>query len=391
MSSMQVPSTLVRFVFLFLLIALSFSATAAAQTGAYDEVDPFIGTAGGGNTFPGATLPFGMIQWSPDTNTDGWYFHDGKQLYGFSLTHVSGAGCPLYGDFAVLPTADELHGSPGSNFAVYATPASHDGEQAHPGYYAVKLADGTRVELTVAERAGIARFVFPDGAAARLLVNAGSSANSIPGKDEDPTHHAGFGNHIEIKPDGTFSGWSSAGRFCGSDSAYKVYVAGKFDKLAAHTAVWQDDAVPADAHSAEGKHTGAWLDFGNQRQVLLKVGVSFVSEAGPAPISTRRSPAGTSTRCASGPGQPGPGCSTAPAWKAEPPTSGPSTTPAYITLSFHPTCSAMKTATTSALTARCIRWQASRNTHSMPTFPTGTFIATRCSGRRCSIPSGRAT
>ncbi len=259
-------------------VPASFAQNAPASP--YESVDPIIGTAGGGNTFPGATLPFGMIQWSPDTNTDAWYFHGDKQIYGFSLTHVSGAGCPLYGDFAVLPTADELHASPGTNFALYAASFSHDGEQAHPGFYSVKLADGIAVEITVAERAGIARFVFPDGSPSRLLVNAGSSANSIPGKDDNPHAHDAFGNHIEIKPDGSFSGWSSAGRFCGSDSGYKIYVAGQFDKLAAHTAVWQDDALPADAHSAQGKHTGAWLDFGNQRQILLKVGVSFVSEAG---------------------------------------------------------------------------------------------------------------
>ena len=66
-------------------------------------MDTFIGTAGGGNTFPGATLPFGMVQWSPDTNHDAWYRYDEKSILGFSLTHISGAGCPLYGDFAVLP------------------------------------------------------------------------------------------------------------------------------------------------------------------------------------------------------------------------------------------------------------------------------------------------
>jgi len=58
----------------------------------YDSVDPLIGTMGSGNTFPGASLPFGMVQWSPDTNRDAWYFHNEKQLYGFSLTHLSGAG-----------------------------------------------------------------------------------------------------------------------------------------------------------------------------------------------------------------------------------------------------------------------------------------------------------
>ena len=83
---------------LFVFCQPTFSQTASP----YDSVDPIIGTDGGGNTFPGASLPFGMVQWSPDTNTDAWYHHSENQLYGFSLTHISGAGCPLYGDFAVL-------------------------------------------------------------------------------------------------------------------------------------------------------------------------------------------------------------------------------------------------------------------------------------------------
>ena len=264
-------------VFLFALSVLPTQAQSARSP--YDTVDPLIGTAGGGNTFPGATLPFGMIQWSPDTGHEGWYFYPDKQITGFSLTHISGAGCPLYGDFAVLPTAAELKSSPGTDFAPYAAPFDHSREQVHPGYYEITLASGVRAELTVTERAGIARFTFPAGSDARMLVNAGSSANSLPDRDTPPEKLAGFGNHIEIKPDGTFSGWSSAGRFCGSDSHYKIYVAGRFNQPVAHTSLWQEDAIHTDAHSAEGKHTGAWLDFGKQYEVLLKVGISFVSEA----------------------------------------------------------------------------------------------------------------
>jgi predicted alpha-1,2-mannosidase len=264
-------------ILLFLPILPSHAQSASSP---YDAVDPLIGTAGGGNTFPGATLPYGMIQWSPDTNTDAWYAYTDKQIDGFSLTHVSGAGCPLYGDFAILPTTAELKTSPGASFAQYAAAFDHGQEQAHPGYYALTLGNGIRAELTVAVRAGIARFTFPQGADARILVNAGSSANSIPNKDSKPHDHDAFGNSITVRPDGTFSGWSSAGRFCGSDSHYKVYVAGRYNQPLIHSTVWQDDAIHTDAPSAEGKHTGAWLDFGKQHEVLLKVGISFVSEAG---------------------------------------------------------------------------------------------------------------
>ena len=145
----------------FLPILFAISALAQSSTTPYDSVDPLIGTAGGGNTFPGATLPFGMVQWSPDTNADGWYKYDEKQLYGFSLTHISGAGCPLFGDFSVLPVLDALTSSPGMKF----TPVAFDrkDEKAQPGYYAVTLNSGVRVELTVAERAGIATFYFSAG------------------------------------------------------------------------------------------------------------------------------------------------------------------------------------------------------------------------------------
>jgi predicted alpha-1,2-mannosidase len=269
-----------RFSLIFLFFLPILPAAAQSAAGPYDAVDPFIGTAGGGNTFPGATLPFGMIQWSPDTNTDAWYAYNDKQIDGFSLTHVSGAGCPLYGDFAILPTTAELKTSPGTSFAPYAAAFDHGHEEAHPGYYALTLGNGVRAELTVAVHAGIARFTFPEGAASRILVNAGSSANSIPDKDSKPHDHDAFGSHILVKPDGTFSGWSSAGRFCGSDSHYKIYIAGRFNQALIRSTVWQDDAIHADAPSAEGKHTGAWLDFGKQHEVLLKVGISFVSEAG---------------------------------------------------------------------------------------------------------------
>jgi predicted alpha-1,2-mannosidase len=253
-------------------------ATGQSSTTPFDSVDPLIGTMGSGNTFPGATLPFGMVQWSPDTNRDGWYFYNEKQLYGFSLTHLSGAGCPMYGDFAVLPMVEEMATSPGAKF----TPAPFDrkDEKAQPGYYAVTMNNGVRVEMTVTERAGVARFTFPQGSDTRMLINAGSSANSIPAPNEKPKDHQAFGNHIEVKQDGTFSGWASAGRFCGSDSGYKIYVAGKFSKKFKAKALWRDDELLKHAKSATGKHTGALVDFGKQSELILKIGVSFVSEEG---------------------------------------------------------------------------------------------------------------
>ena len=261
-------------------LALS-AASLFAQKSAtpYDLVDPLIGTAGGGNTFPGATLPFGMVQWSPDTNEDAWYFHNEKSIYGFSLTHVSGAGCPLYGDFAVLPVSGTLTTSPGTNLAAYAHPFNHTNEQAHPGYYAVSLSSGVRVEITVTERAGIAHFIFPSDVPARLLVNSGSSTHGTGGdtrrKDAEKDE-----NGIELSGSKGFSAWSRAGHFCGTDSHYTIHATGAFDKPFKASALWQNDAILPDAKSARGTYTGTWLDFGDVREVTLKIGLSYVSQEG---------------------------------------------------------------------------------------------------------------
>ena len=261
--------------------AVLWITTAFAQKPAtpYDLVDPFIGTAGGGNTFPGATLPFGMVQWSPDTNEDAWYRYDEKSIYGFSLTHVSGAGCPLYGDFAVLPVPGALGTSPGTNVTAYAQAFNHANEQAHPGYYGATLDSGVRVEITVTERAGIARFIFPAGTPARLLINSGSSTHGTGGdtrrKDAEKDE-----NSIELTGPQGFQAWSRAGHFCGTDSHYTIHASGIFDKPFKTTAVWQNDASLSDPKSAHGTYTGAWLDFGDAREVTLKIGISYVSAEG---------------------------------------------------------------------------------------------------------------
>jgi predicted alpha-1,2-mannosidase len=254
----------------------------------YDSVDTRIGTAGGGNTFPGATLPFGMIQWSPDTNTNAWYeysqeAHPGvaaeKSILGFGLTHISGAGCELYGDFAVLPIAGELAASPGTDITQYAVKFDHSQEDTHPGYYAVALANGVKVEITVTDRAGIARFTFPQGVPARLLVDAGSSANrkeatSVqPGAAED-------GNGVTLNGQDSYEAYSRAGHFCGTNSHYTIYGVGKFNKPFKKAVLWQDGSVIGDKKEAKGKYSGVWLDFGDQREIELKTAVSFVDANG---------------------------------------------------------------------------------------------------------------
>lgn len=263
---------------IFLLFSAANCLSQMSPTTPYDSVDPMIGTAGGGNTFPGASLPFGMMQWSPDTNSKAWYDYKAKRIYGFSLTHISGAGCPLYGDIPVLPWTGDLTVSPHQNRELYTQAFDHSQETAHPGYYAVTLANGIRVEITVADRAGIARFSFPQGSPARLLLNAGGSANSdVVGKKPNDAARTNDGYTIHIDGDKAVSGQARAGNFCGSPTRYTIYFAAEFQQPMVHSTMWHDDSIDASAHEESAHHAGALLDFGDQRTVTMKVGLSFVS------------------------------------------------------------------------------------------------------------------
>ena len=117
-----------------------------------DAVDPFIGTGGHGHTFPGATLPFGMVQVSPDAGTSGWdwcsgYHASDSAVIGFSHTHLSGTGCTDLGDILLLPVMGTNAMDRGAR-----TPYDHAYEDAEPGYYRVLLDDGIDVELTATRR-----------------------------------------------------------------------------------------------------------------------------------------------------------------------------------------------------------------------------------------------
>ena len=130
-------------------------------------VNTFIGTGGHGHTYPGATMPFGMVQLSPDTRLDGWdgcsgYHYSDNYIYGFSHTHLSGTGVSDYGDILLMPT-NKINFNNGANGKDgYGSYFSHDTEKASPGYYKVHL-DTTDidVELTVTKRAGMHKYSFP--------------------------------------------------------------------------------------------------------------------------------------------------------------------------------------------------------------------------------------
>ncbi len=264
--------------FAFALIGLlCVSPFAIAQT-AFDAVDPLIGTTNDGNTYPGASLPFGMIQWSPDTGNEGWYLHEKTRISGFSLTHLSGAGCPLYGDFPILPWTEELTGGAAPSLDAYSVAFRHANEEAHPGYYSVTLDDGSKVELTTTDRAGIARIQFPKGTASRILVKGTSANTDVHMAELPPTGRENDGTKLHVIGRNGVSGSTTAGGFCGSNSHYTLYFAARFERSFHSFSTWTDGSIHNDRPEAAGHHTGVFLDFAGESQVQLKVGISFVSE-----------------------------------------------------------------------------------------------------------------
>jgi predicted alpha-1,2-mannosidase len=240
---------------------------------AYDAVNPWIGTAADGNTFPGATLPLGMMQWSPDTREDGWYHYPDASIRGFSLTHISGAGCSVYADVPILPWTTELAASADLNDLKVGF--SHDHEQAHPGYYSVILDNGVKTELAVALRAGMGRFVFPAAAPRILLFKAAASATVNDPKRESDN------STIEVIGSNTITGTVHSGGFCQSDTNYVLYFAAEFARPFSSYGTWsgnQSGRTTAGARSASGRRVGAYVSFASGAEpILMKIGISFVS------------------------------------------------------------------------------------------------------------------
>lgn len=159
---------------LSILAAIGFSISAYCQnTHNSQYVNPFIGTGGHGHTFPGATLPFGMVQLSPDTRIDGsWdgcsgYHYSDAKIYGFSHTHLNGTGCSDFGDIMLMPTL----GEPKLTDQQYASAFKHDNEKASAGYYSVLLDSGIQAELTATTRVGFHRYTFTKAGQANIILD----------------------------------------------------------------------------------------------------------------------------------------------------------------------------------------------------------------------------
>jgi predicted alpha-1,2-mannosidase len=231
---------------------------AATTTDPASLVNPFIGTASNsdysaGNTFPGADVPHGMVQWSPDTSSrpKGGGYNDGdSSITGFSLTHVSGVGCDAAGDLPILPTTGALGSDPGSASASF----SHSGESASPGSYSVALGNGTSVALTTTTHAGVGQFTFP----------ATTQANLILKLNGTQTPYAG--STLNVVGDDQITGSVTSTGFCESNLPITLYFAITFDH-------------PFTASGAYSGGEYATFDTTASQTVEARVGVSYTSVA----------------------------------------------------------------------------------------------------------------
>lgn len=243
-----------------------------------DSVNVFIGTGGHGHTFPGATLPHGMVQLSPDTRLLGWdacsgYYYDDTSIMGFTHTHLSGTGIGDYGDILFMPVVGEkplIAGTAENPDEGYRSRFSHEQESARPGYYQVLLQDDSiNVELTATLRAGLHRYTYPKASDARLIV------------DMEPTIHGHQHpvTQIRVVNDSTIAGMKYTVGWAKHHYVYFYAVfSSPFDYKLYSGTEYQSDSTSVTVNTAK-----AVMSFRNlpaDGRVLAKVGISSVDEEG---------------------------------------------------------------------------------------------------------------
>jgi predicted alpha-1,2-mannosidase len=242
-------------------------------------VDPFIGTDFHGHTFPGATLPFGMVQLSPDTRTLEWdacsgYHYSDSSILGFSHTHLSGTGIGDYGDILFMPFTGEVSLDAGPEDQIdsgYRSRFNKEKESARPGYYSVDLTDyNIGVELSSTLHAGMHHYTFPEAENAGILIDL---THTIHGH-ENPLHEIKVLNEQEIQGLKLTSGWAKN---------HYVYFTAKFSKPF-DAELYLDNQLQEGLTSISGKNAKVKLNFQTEKgeEVIAKVGLSAVSYAGSA-------------------------------------------------------------------------------------------------------------
>jgi predicted alpha-1,2-mannosidase len=239
-----------------------------------EHVDTLIGTGTGGqrvgeiNNFPGPSVPFGMVQYSPDTagNYAG-YDHGNRQATGFSMTHAS-VGCAAFGDISMLPTTTSIGSEPWDRTEEI---AHDDTEVGVPGYYSVRFpATGVIAELTATTHTGVGRFSYPsNGRPALFHVNSGASLGGTSAAN------------IAIGDDNTtITGSATSGGFCGKNNVYTVYFAMKFSQPFTSFGTWDGYSIFPDGRSSYSSYTGSsggYVSFPTGSRVEVRTALSYVS------------------------------------------------------------------------------------------------------------------
>ncbi len=247
-----------------LLLFINMALLANSQNIFTKYVDPFIGTGGHGHTYPGAVLPHGMVQLSPDTRLDGWdgcsgYHYDDNFIYGFTHTHLSGTGCSDFGDILLMPT----NGIPSPNNKIYGSFFSHSSEKASPGYYSVILSnDSINAELTSTTRVGFHKYQFTNDKHASIILD-------LKHRDEVLL------SSIKIINDHTVVGLRRSKAWAQNQF---VFFAIEFSVPFIKKGIWENDAIVDNTISQidSSKNLKAFFTF-NTKMVMAKVAISGVS------------------------------------------------------------------------------------------------------------------
>jgi predicted alpha-1,2-mannosidase len=243
-------------------------------------VNLHIGTGGHGHTYPGATVPFGAVQLSPDTYTKGWdwcsgYYHTDTSIMGFSHTHLSGTGCGDLLDVLLMPNVGEVKWEPGTRESPdegYRARFSHADEQMEPGYYAVLLKDRkVHVELAATERTGLHRYTFPANEASHFVLDFAHSYDDPASPVSAATLE--IAGQDMITGGRTVDSWASGRRF---------YFAAQFSKPFMKTQLQQNGILLSEGSTeAAGKDLKAVVHYNTSQdeKILVRVGISGVSIA----------------------------------------------------------------------------------------------------------------
>jgi predicted alpha-1,2-mannosidase len=259
---------------LLLLVSGIFSFATLAQKSPADYVNTFIGTGGHGHTYPGATMPFGMVQLSPDTRLEGWdgcggYHYDDNYIYGFSHTHLNGTGVPDLCDILFMPTTGKTRWNNGSDVKPgYGSHFQHSSENSEPGYYKVVLDDyKITAELTATTRVGMHCYTFPASNESNILVD-------LFHRDEVLESSIKVISNTQIEGLRRSRSWAQ--------NQY-VYFVAEFSKPFLFYEIAVDNQTQPGITSAENKkNIKAIFHFNTTKdeKIYVKVGISAVNEKG---------------------------------------------------------------------------------------------------------------